>query len=82
MFGRETIIALRARHQAYRIASEIANPHVEDAPRPPEPAMPIDPPDLGAFRRQIATPAMRMLATLVWAIVVLFWLVAWYTKGR
>jgi len=79
MFRRETIIALRARHQAYRIASEVIHPHVQ-GPRPPEPPIPIDPPDFSPFRRQIATPAMIMLAALVWAIVVLFWVVA-YTKG-
>jgi hypothetical protein len=81
MFRRETIIALRARHEAFRIASEIANPHVEGAPRPPEPALPIDTSDWNAIRKQVATPAMIALAVIVWLMVVLFWVVAWYTKG-
>jgi hypothetical protein len=41
MFRRETIIALRARHQAYRIASDFVYPHV-DVPAPPLPAIPAD----------------------------------------
>jgi hypothetical protein len=41
MFRRETIIALRARHQAYRIASDIAHPHV-NVPPPPEPPLPTN----------------------------------------
>jgi hypothetical protein len=40
MFRRETIIALRARHQAYRVASDILYPQVE-APAPPEPVIPL-----------------------------------------
>ena len=38
---RESLIALRARHQAFRIAADIAYPHVEVAP-PPEPAIPLE----------------------------------------
>ena len=78
MFRRETIIALRARHQAYRIASEIVNPHVQ-TPRPPQPAMPVDPPNLTAFRREGRRAAM-ILAAIVWGLVVVYWLIAWITK--
>jgi hypothetical protein len=39
MFRRETIIALRARHQSHRVASDVLYTDVE-VPRPPEPAIP------------------------------------------
>jgi hypothetical protein len=38
--SRETIIALRARHQSFRIATEIGRPHLE-MPPPPQPAIPV-----------------------------------------
>jgi hypothetical protein len=38
--SRETMIALRARHEAFRIATEVGRPHME-APPPPEPAIPV-----------------------------------------
>jgi hypothetical protein len=45
---RETMIALRARHQAFRIANEVGHLPLESPPRPPQPAIPIvewrDPP--------------------------------------
>ena len=39
MFRRETIIALRARHQAFRIAAAILYPILHE-PLPPQPAIP------------------------------------------
>ena len=39
---RETMIALRARHQSFRIASDIDTPHL-DVPLPPAPAIPLEP---------------------------------------
>jgi hypothetical protein len=44
--SRETMIALRARHEAFRIATEIDRPHME-APPPPEPAIPLMPHEVG-----------------------------------
>ena len=35
MLRRETIIALRARHQAFRIATEVAHPPLDVPPSPP-----------------------------------------------
>ena len=81
MFRRETIIALRARHQAYRIATEILHPHVQ-TPRPPEPAIPMDLPDLTRFRRHATTVGMIALAAAVWAAVAVYWMVHWLTQGR
>ena len=40
--SRETMIALRARHQAFRIASDVGHPRI-DVPPPPEPAIPVPP---------------------------------------
>ena len=34
MIRRETIIALRARHQAFGTATEVAHPHLEVPPAP------------------------------------------------
>ena len=42
--NRETLIALRARRQAQRIARDIMLPHVE-VPRPVLPDTPLPPPD-------------------------------------
>ena len=38
--SRETMIALRARHEAFRIATAVDQPHM-DAPPPPTPAIPV-----------------------------------------
>ena len=46
--SRETMIALRARHQSARLASAIDRPHME-APPPPMPAIPVVP-DRVAYR--------------------------------
>ena len=40
---RETFIALRARRTAYRVASEILNPHIEEEHEPYVPKTPLDP---------------------------------------
>jgi hypothetical protein len=40
--NRETMIALRARHEAFRVASKVQNPRV-NAPPPPQPAIPLAP---------------------------------------
>jgi hypothetical protein len=40
MTRRETIIALRARHQAFRVATDLDHPHL-DPPPPPQPAIPM-----------------------------------------
>ena len=45
MLRRETIIALRARHTAFRIALDILHPHLQ-APPLPEPVVPSPPVDL------------------------------------
>jgi len=42
MLRRETMIALRARHEAFRVASKVQNPRV-NAPLPPQPAIPLVP---------------------------------------
>jgi hypothetical protein len=82
MFRRETIIALRARHQAYRIASDIANPHVE-TPAPTQPVLPMDPPDWGwsDHQRRLRRGALVMLAW-VWGLVAAYWIFYWIsTRG-
>jgi hypothetical protein len=80
MFRRETIIALRARHQAHRIASQILNPPAQ-VPLPPQPAMPIEPPeDWNAYRNAIRRQTM-VLAAIVWGLVALYWLAKWLAKG-
>jgi hypothetical protein len=79
MFRRETIIALRARHQAYRIASDILNPHA-DVPPPPQPAIPIDPPDVSVFRRRIDVAGLIAVA-IIWGLVAALWL-AYLLFGR
>jgi hypothetical protein len=73
MFRRETIIALRARHEAYRIASDILYPRVE-VPPPPQPAIPIEGPLFIPRARRRATRATIVMAVVVWAIVLIFWL--------
>jgi hypothetical protein len=79
MFRRETIIALRARHQAHRIASDILNPHV-DTPPPPQPAMPVDPPDWRA-PRAVDVRSMLIAAALIWGLVAAYWLTIWLARG-
>jgi hypothetical protein len=79
IFNRETIIALRARHEAYRIASDILYPRVE-VPPPPQPAIPpIEGPLFLPRARRRATRAAIVMAIAVWAIVVIFWLVQWFS---
>jgi hypothetical protein len=78
MFRRETIIALRARHEAYRIASDILYPRVE-VPPPPQPAIPpIEGPLFLPHARRRATRAAIVMAIVVWAIVLILWLVQWF----
>jgi hypothetical protein len=79
-FRRETIIALRARHEAYRIASDILYPRVE-VPPPPQPAIPpIEGPMFLPRARRRATRAAIAMAIFVWAIVLLFWFVLWVSE--
>jgi len=81
MLRRETIIALRARHEAYRIASDLLYPHV-DVPPPPQPAIPrIEGPLF--LRRRTRRPSTRqeiMLAVIIWAAVLAFWVLLWLNK--
>ena len=80
MFRRETIIALRARHEAYRIATEILYPPV-DVPPPLQPAMPIDPPDSSPRSRALDVTGV-IAVTLTWAIVLVYWFLYWLVGGR
>ena len=80
MFRRETIIALRARHQAYRIATDILHPHV-DSPPPPEPPLPIDFPDWNVKAVRVARRMTLRVAAIVWGLVALFWILFWLNKG-
>ena len=57
MLRRETMIALRARHESFRVASDVAHPHL-DVPPPPEPPLPLEatkrpppPPPIAEFAR-------------------------------
>ena len=79
--NRETIIALRARHEAYRIASDILHPHV-DVPPPPQPAIPrIEGPTYLPRMSRKATRATIIAAGVVWGLVLLLWLVEWLEKS-
>ena len=80
MFRRETIIALRARHQAYRIATDILHPHV-DAPAPPQPAMPVEPLDLSPLRRPLDVNGLIAVA-IIWGLVLAYWLLYWLFAGK
>ena len=82
MIRRETIIALRARHQAFRIASDILYPHVE-LPPPLQPAIPPIPGPLFVLRRARRKPTATqiMLAVTVWAMVLAFWILMWLNKS-
>jgi hypothetical protein len=78
MFRRETIIALRARHQAYRVASDILYPHV-DAQPPPEPGMPLMTPD-NSIRYETRPPLRDRIANALFVpLVVIATLLAWVT---
>ena len=57
---RETLIALRARRTAHRVASDFINPHLE-VPRPEAPYPPprIDQPQLAAWDQPIINPSPR-----------------------
>ena len=80
MFRRETIIALRARHEAYRIATEILYPHVASPQPPPQPAMPVDPPDFSPFRRPLDVMGLTAVA-IIYVMVGLVWLLHWLYSG-
>jgi hypothetical protein len=80
MFRRETIIALRARHQAYRVASDILYPHVQ-TPAPPEPVIPLMEADIRLRGRRISSRAMRIAAAVIWALTALM-LVFVYFRPR
>ena len=67
------MIALRARREAYRIATDLMHPHleVEGPPKPPVPVMDIP---AGRPVNRLPTPhdlAMRKVALLVWLLVIL-----------
>jgi hypothetical protein len=57
MRNRETIIALRARHTSYRIASDILHPPLES---PPLPVVPVE--DHAWVPREPVVPAAELLA--------------------
>ena len=77
MFRRETIIALRARHTAYRIASDILYPQVDVEP-PPEPAIPWMPPETGPRLRRRSARATRIAAALIWALTLAILIFVYY----
>ena len=66
--SRESLIALRARHQAYRIASDIAYPHVE-VPPPPQPVIPIE--DAVYYRPLTWRERLRRVSGMFWVLVIL-----------
>ena len=82
MFRRETIIALRARHQAYRMASGVAHPHVE-TPAAPQPVLPADPPDWGWTQYQRRLRRSWIFAVgWIWGLVAAYWIWYWLsTRG-
>ena len=71
-----TMVALKARHQAYRIAAELQQPPIPIA-KPIEPAIPLfwypdyAPRDVRSERRKI------IVAVLIWATVGVVYLVQW-----
>jgi len=64
---RETFIALRARRTAYRIASTILNPHIDDDQPPFARRTPLDPKDVLPPLARVRTmhPALRWLLIFV-----------------
>jgi hypothetical protein len=67
---RETMIALKARQQAYRIASDILNPELE-VPPPPQPAIPIE---LDPSHQPVIRPSqagVAFLAAFIWLLVLI-----------
>ena len=69
------MIALRARREAYRIASDLMHPHV-DVPPPPAPTLPVVMIPEPGTRLAYCPPtprqmAMRKIALLVWLLVIL-----------
>jgi hypothetical protein len=71
MFRRETLIALRARHEAYRIATDILYPH-EDPPPRPQPVVPFAIPQYPhPVRRRPSRQRMIAWAILIWSLVLL-----------
>jgi hypothetical protein len=83
---RQTFIALRARRQGYRIASEILNPPVKRDQPAYQPKTPIDP---SVFRTEWARrrfapygPIQRVLAwtALVMLIAYVVFMVLWFGR--
>ena len=65
MLRRETIIALRARHTAFRIATDILYPHQSVGPAP-EPVMPImDMEGEIGWGRELARRRKRIVAWII-----------------
>jgi hypothetical protein len=82
MFRRETIIALRARREAYQVASKVAHPNM---PRPVRPlagdALPDEPPPMDP--EVVETYHVLSLVSLAVAGVVIFvfvWAIAMWPR--
>ena len=81
MFRRETLIALRARHEAYRIATDIQYPpaEVERPQGPPQPVIPqmfLDTSERISPRRQPSLRDLTALGVVIGLIVLTYW-VCW-----
>jgi hypothetical protein len=83
MFRRETLIALRARHEAYRIATEIQHPPIEPPPLP-TPVVPA-PTEIdlapyvrprGFFGGREASPELTALAIFIWCLALVAFCIA------
>ena len=88
MFRRETLIALRARQEAYRIATEIQHPPVQPPPLP-TPVVPAPTPiDFEPYLRRRGrffaggenSPELVAAAIFIWCLVVIAFCIAIQTK--
>ena len=87
MFRRETLIALKARQEAYRIATEIQHPPVQPPPMP-TPVVPAPTSiDLGPYLRQRRllpfggdSPELVAVAIFIWGLVVVLFCIALQAK--
>jgi hypothetical protein len=84
LLRRETFIALRARQEGYRIASEILHPPIASDLAPYEPKTPIDPalPPLVASRLRAAPPKLSsVLLALAFVFAAVAFLIVSLTHG-
>jgi hypothetical protein len=78
MLRRAHIVALKARHQAFRIASEILYPHVE-APPPPQPVVPHILIDRAPAYRPAPTFREQLISGLYLSLVAVAIILGWVT---